>query len=185
MKYDITQDNLLQRYPELIDVFVLKRNYPPPVELIKYILLVYSKDSDLMRENWEKRKQKAANLAGYKRDAKGNLDQKTQDILLLEDDRAFELIMRFVKFQNEMTWALLVASQENYWENHRLLSEPLKSGTELKDKDILGAANLKSVLRKQNKDIIKEIDDYSVQLFGDLEKEKEKLKRITPERVNI
>lgn len=172
MKYNVikAEKNLLVTVPKLNNIKAFAISKASDIdELIKYVALMCDKGSPLILAGKDpKIKQaEAVTISGLKR-------------LTLQTDDIIEMTIDYLKDQNELMWALLVANESTFWEYQQIISEPI---TEYKgDKDKISGAQLKTKLLGDCHDIMERVESYYTKLFSDAKIiEKVKSKALTPE----
>ena len=121
---------------------------------LKYIMLLYSKDSELNKiSGLDERKKTACKQAG--------LDwNKSQDIVNLKDKKINREIFDFLSSENPNEYVMLVSDQQLFWEMQHIKMEPLDRGTGekvLDDDQILKNMNLKNSLAVNDEKLLEKI----------------------------
>lgn len=156
-------------------------------KVIKYIVLLYSKDSILNEKvavPLEDRQLKAADLAGFDRDKNNNFkDKRVQEWLFeLKNDEIFEMVFEFLIFLDDALWREIVTLEHELKEYHMLRMKPLEGKY---DKDLMTATEKKGKFRKECNEIrdsLKKCYDEFYREFDDVKaKAKEKRKPTTLE----
>ncbi len=136
--------------------------------LVCYIVLLYSKDTDLTHEfpkNLQARKDAAATEAGYERQ-KGKWQKQIQDVMDIRDKDATAAIFRFLKDQKYSVWTEVVVTEQELEEFQKLRFTTIaKKGSS--DKDIMDAANKKEKLMEACETRIKYLDSLYKQFYED------------------
>lgn len=154
-------------YPELNDVEDFK--FCPDFDkdsIIRYINYMYSKDTPLFKryKNAPERKKQSAILAGI------TINPKVDDgVFSLRDKYVLRMVLRFLAIQNDKTWSSIVENEQRYYDNLRILLQPLDEDDEkkrvetAKNKDALSDANSK--IYDRLKTLYKELvsDDKSLE----------------------
>ena len=114
-------------------------------KVIKYIVLLYSKDSILNEKvavPLEDRQLKAADLAKFDRDKNNNFkDKRVQEWLFeLKNDEIFEMVFEFLIFLDDALWREIVTLEHELKEYHMLRMKPLEGKD---DKDLMTATEKK------------------------------------------
>lgn len=179
MQYDIEK---VGEGDDILDVFPALRRIPEfekyeahrekKNKYIKYILLIYSKDSPLVTAHpsipLQERKEIAALKIGYSRTKQRNTfhNDTVKDLFQLQNKSVMEMALAYLKFQDEMAWAEKVALEESMWEALRIVMTPIKMD---KDNDNIKGANLKDALRKQITEMRKRLQALELEIHNDQE----------------
>ena len=136
--------------------------------VIRYLLLLYSKDSILnvkpMRPLQE-RQLKAAALAGFEKNSKGEFHAQVKFILFeLGSEDVFNFVFAYLIYQNNYIWSEICTLEQQLAENQRIRMRPVEAD---KDKDIMAAMEKKSNLTKHYKDLHKNLQDSLNEFYGD------------------
>jgi hypothetical protein len=182
----------LQAYPEIATYKHADRNY-----VIRYVIYMYDMHSGLIQKfpELKQRKEFALELAGFERDPNTgkfkseiykmiNLEkiqvkvvseeEDSKDKTVTESNRIFEMVMCYIKLQNNRLWSMIVTTEQAFLEYQGLIMEPV---SERGDKDTLAAANTKDKLMESCYNMNKRIDEYYKELFGDNEDLKNVVKK--------
>jgi hypothetical protein len=162
----------------LLDTGVVTINAKDRTKIIKYIVLMYDKESPFQQrfKDLSERKRQAAIVAGY---SPGDpMIQVFQDV---SSGVICRMIVDFVIYQNDLTWSMLVSNEQTFYEYQNTLMSPTMMIRN--DKDKIGATVLKSKLLQDCDDIAKRIVSYRKQLFVDPKIEKTVKISFSPERV--
>ena len=154
--------------------------------MIRYILLMYDQNSPLRHHYPDlfKRKQFAADLAGY--------DLDKEDVVAIYEFRVkvedgyepyeelINLTMKYLKYQNNMVWQMIVSNEQAFSEYSRRVMMPVDGA---KDKDILQAVEIKTKIMQSMDDIFQRLQKYNRELTGGDDKLEDVVvrKRLTPE----
>jgi hypothetical protein len=158
-------------------------------KMLRYVILMYDMNSPL-REYYpevSKRKQFAASIAGY--------DLNKEDITPLFDfkikiddeevpyDDLLNLIVKYLKYQNNYVWSMIVSNEQAFYEFNKRVMLPVDGN---RDKDILQAITIKTQIMTAQDEIVQRLQKYLRQLTGEdeqLEESITKRKRIRPEDI--
>jgi hypothetical protein len=154
-------------------------------KVVKYIVLAYDPYSPCVRNNsseLKKKKDAAAEAAGYKRNPSGKFPDSVLCIMDMSDKLITNAICDYLKyFVNNRLWSLIVVNEQVLSEYITLLMEPVNKG-DGDDKKLLEAANTKSKLRDECKSIVSDLDKQYKDLYGENEDLKEVIsKPVRPE----
>ncbi len=174
--------------------------------VVKYVVLAYDPNSACVKNNSSdltKRKEAAAELAGYTRLKSGKFDDQVLELFNMSNEGANQMICCYLRYiVNNMIWTLIVANEQVLAEYIALLMEPVdynkgSSGYKRKgdadepdaeekvikdDKKLLEAANMKGKLREECKSIVADLGKLYKELYGDNDDLKEIItKPIRPE----
>lgn len=115
------EDDLRKTLPKLISIPEFEQFYNTRAasrqwrnSIIKYIGLIYDHKSELLSEyprNLEKRKDAAAEMAGFVRDETGNWKDSYQEFIQVKPNRV-PLILAFLKDQNNYLWTEIVTTEQ-------------------------------------------------------------------------
>ncbi len=157
--------------------------------VIRYVIYLYDRNSDLVKEYsvLQRRKEAAAELAGFKRNDKdGKFKEEVYSMMSLTRDEKGDspindMIFCFLKMQDEMLWSLIVINENMFEEYMKLLMDPVFG----KDsKNMLEAANLKTKLKGEVKEIRSDLAAFYSELYGEnVELKEVKRKPISPETI--
>lgn len=121
---DITEDK------SVFDLYPVFKTYPEckarvgiiePSTLLHYVLLVYSKESDLASEkDLQKLKDAAARRVGWRKNKKGEYPESIDRIISGNEPIVNRMIFRVFVMQQDLEWAGYKADQATYWQ---LISE--------------------------------------------------------------
>lgn len=180
-------------------------NYPHADRnnVIRYILYCYDLNSDLIKQftDLKKRKEAAAELAGFKRSEKdGKFDKEVYNMMEfkkktitttdedekeeteVESNKIYAMVMCFLKIQQSRLWSMIVSTEQAFEEYQGLIMEPV---SERGDKDTLTAAKTKDALMDSCDKMNQRIEEYYNKLFGSNEDLIEvKRKAISPETIH-
>lgn len=177
----VVKKNLTVVYPKLKEILGDGDD-----KMIRYILLMYDQHSPLRHHYPDlfKRKQFAADLAGYdldKEDVTAIFDFRIK----VEDgyepyEELINLTMKYLKYQNNMVWQMIVSNEQAFNEYSRRVMMPVDGA---KDKDILQAVEIKTKIMQSMDDIFQRLQKYNRELSGGDEKLEDVVvrKRLTPE----
>ena len=156
---------------------------------IRYILLMYDVNSPMRAyyPDLEQRKTVAADMAGFdwgvdSMEEVFEFKLKVEDAIVPNDD-LLNMIMEFLKYQNNWVWTMIVSNSEAFYEYNRRVMMPVE-GT--RDKDILQAINIKTQIMSSQDDIYQRLQRYYRDLSGGdtvLEDAVKVRKRLRPEEI--
>lgn len=151
-------------------------------KMMRYVILMYDQNSPLRHHYPElhKRKEFAADLAGYDGDVVQLFEFKLEDGPYEE---LIELVMKYLKYQNNWVWSMIVSNENAFYEFNKRVMLPV-DGT--KDKDILQAINIKTQVMAAQDDIVTRLKKYLRELSGEDEELQDviiKRKRLRPEEI--
>lgn len=171
-------------------------------KVIRFVIYCYDFNSELIKEykgDLKARREKSAELAGFKRNTKGEFDQSVQDFmdLTIPETREYngtgtkrypvpdiiDMVIGYLKFQNNDAWMEIVALQHSYYDNMKNIMKQI-SGNDSKSE--LDAAkkrgelltlnqSIKIMLKNAQKEFY--VEDYAV------EEKHERKRKITPENI--
>jgi hypothetical protein len=148
---------------------------------LKYISLLYSKDSELNKiSSLDERKKEACKKAG--------LDYaKSQDIINLKDKKINREIFDFLSSENPNEYVMLISDQQLFWEMQHIKMEPLDRGTGsnlLDDESILKSINLKNTVSAKSEELLERINRTYEKIYNhkdEIEMAKQHLRLMRPE----
>lgn len=148
---------------------------------LKYISLLYSKDSELNKiSSLDERKKEACKKAGLDWD-------KSQDIVNLKDKKINREIFDFLSSENPNEYVMLVSDQQLFWEMQHIKMEPLDRGAGekmLDDDQILKNMNLKNTLAVNDEKLLEKIMRTYEKIYktpAEIEMAQEQLRMMRPE----
>jgi hypothetical protein len=180
----LIKGKVLEKYPKLKGMLGEAED-----KVVRYILLMYDQNSPLRHHypDLTKRKQFAADLAGF--------DLDKDDVIGLyefkvNNDEGFEpheelirLTMKYLKYQNNMVWQMIVSNEQAFFEYNKRVMMPVDGS---RDKDILQAVEIKTKIMQSMDDIYQRLQKYNRDLTGGddmLEEVLTKKKRLRPEEI--
>lgn len=181
MEFDPTvKKSLTTQYPKLKDIVGSGDD-----RMLRYVLLMYDVNSPLRQHYPElgKRKEFAAAIAGY--------DMMKDNVVSLFDfkineepyEELIDMIMRYLKYQNNWVWTMIVSNSEAFYEYNKRVMMPVEGN---KDKDILQGINIKTQIMTSQDEIYQRLQRYYRELSGgdvDLEETIKVRKRLRPEEI--
>lgn len=181
MEFDPTvKKSLTTQYPKLKDIVGSGDD-----RMLRYVLLMYDVNSPLRQHYPElgKRKEFAASIAGY--------DMMKDNVVSLFDfkineepyEELIDMIMRYLKYQNNWVWTMIVSNSEAFYEYNKRVMMPVEGN---KDKDILQGINIKTQIMTSQDEIYQRLQRYYRELSGgdvDLEETIKVRKRLRPEEI--
>jgi hypothetical protein len=171
LKAESPTDNIFEIYPELSeldeirDYMLEQRSKHDKVlsnQSLFYMLWLYSPDTVLNVkpvEELERRKWKAGNLAEFALGGDGNFNDKVLDRFINLGDQAFvKAVLSYLRFRKHDLFREIIVTEEEHFEALRIRMEPTIDAA---------SATKKETLRKQCKEMVKDIRDYWVQFWED------------------
>jgi len=196
-------EDIFKAVPKLKDIkcFMDYRKNPDPDvpvnELIKYVALLYSKDSILNQKPMEdlpNRMLKAAKLSGLDPENEkviSNVFQLQQTCTTITikaveegeedseehvyEDRISDLVSGFLIYQGNYAWSDFCATAIQMDENIRIRLKPIESNRG--DKEIIEASTKKKLLKEHFSEYREDIKKLELELFADHENVKEIVRR--------
>lgn len=121
---------------------------------LKYVALMYDKNSPLRRLSLTDRKRSAVEHSGFKQ-------QRDAEIAInMSSDRMIMLVSLYLQYQHDFRWAQLITAEDRYWKNTIRINS-INEGDDLKD------AKIASDLLKINSDILQQIEASRDEIFFD------------------
>jgi hypothetical protein len=132
MKYNVLipkEESVLETYPDLAAIFEDMREQLIGIEgmkadeIVRYIVLVYHIKSPLIarEENIIWRKKRAMLILGKTLDPKGFFAEPINKIIANQNQNIIDLKMRFLKFENNLTWLQLCNTLDLFFECQRII----------------------------------------------------------------
>lgn len=169
-----------EAYPDLNDIIRPEILSEPLLDaMIRYVIMlcepksiVFLSESDL-----NKRKDLAAELAGLPMDV--NILDK---IFSYDNELVLELTIRYLtRFSKNKEFAALIAMEQVYWEEIKLLLKPINESE--KDNNVLAAIQKKSAIKNEIDSDLKRIGDYYSSFLGEDKDLIAKKERVRPESI--
>ncbi len=141
-------------------------------KLIKYIVFVYDKNTQLVQEfqhDLAERKSEAAKDAGFER-KDGKWGVKIQDVMDIKDEDVTAAIMRFLKIQKSHVWTEIIICEQELFDYRVLRFNPVGKGKgegALDDKDVIDSTVKKDKLMESCNLRMRELERLYEQFFGD------------------
>jgi len=181
MEFDPTVKKIMTvAYPKLKEIVGTEDD-----KMLRYVLLMYDINSPLRQHYPElgKRKEFAAAIAGYdlmKDNVVSLFDFKIDDE---PHNDLLDVIMKYLKYQNNWVWSMIVSNEQAFYEYNRRVMMPVEGN---RDKDILQAINIKTQIMTSQDEIYQRLQKYYRDLSGgdvDLEEAITIKKRLRPEEI--
>lgn len=156
---------------------------------VRYMLLMYDVNSPMRAyyPDLEQRKTAAADMVGFDWGSEPMEEifefKIQQGESVAPNDDLLNMIMEFLKYQNNWVWTMIVSNSEAFFEYNRRVMMPVE-GT--RDKDILQAINIKTQIMQSQDDIYQRLQKYYRDLSGGdtvLEESIKVRKRLRPEEI--
>jgi len=122
------------------------------IPLLKYVALMYDKNSPLRREPIDRRKIISCEQAGFRT----KIEQ--EQAVLISSERVVAFIHYYLRFQNDHTWTSYVLNSEVFHQNVQIV---LKGASDPKEQQTVMA------LMKSNEELRSRIKSYEDEIFGD------------------
>lgn len=179
---------LLKRYEEFSSFEGTPGNELNRNKVIRYINLLYSYKSDLVKmykDDLIIRMEEAAIYAGFE---KKEMDRVRNDLFQLNNEKIVKMVMRFLLIQNVRLWTVICSIEQSFYKNSMLLMTPLDRDGE--DKDKYGALVKEKPLRAELIEMNEQLDSLYDKLFTDnselkkkFDKNDELRRHMNPEQV--
>jgi hypothetical protein len=174
LKYNVMEakGNLFEAVPKLseFDSFV-QCKADDRDELIRYIVLMYDKKSPIIATN---RNPEAKHLEAVRLSKLNRVGDFSDEIM--------DMVIEFLKDQNDLWWALIVSNEATFWDYQRMIAQPIEQFDG--DKDRLGATSLKTKLLIDSEQIANRLEAYYPKVFIEQRIiEKAKSRQLTPETI--
>lgn len=181
LRFNPLEENPIREvYPDLNDIIRPEILSEPLLDaMIRYVIMlcepksiVFLSESDL-----NKRKDLAAELAGLPMDV--NILDK---IFSYDNELVLELTIRYLtRFSKNKEFAALIAMEQVYWEEIKLLLKPIDESE--KDNNVLAAIQKKSAIKNEIDSDLKRIGDYYASFLGEDKDLIAKKERVRPESI--
>lgn len=174
---------LFDQIPDLIQIkeFEAAKSNPNCDKFIRYIILMYDKNSPLAKKftDLQKRKENAATMAGFDLikdniapaptvDDDGEIHEipsLLQTLFDFLDSATSDMVIGFLRYQNDLLFSMLVSNEQTFYEYQKaLLSEVMMIRN---DKDKITALAVKSKIMDDSDIIALRIEKYYKQLYVD------------------
>lgn len=179
---------LLKRYEEFHSFEGTPGNELNRNKVIRYINLLYSEKSELVRTykgDLQIRKEEAARIVGFE---KKEMEKVGNDLYRLNNEKILKMVMRFLVIQNVRLWTTICSIEQSFYRTSELLMSPMDKETE--DKDKYAAAVKEKPLIAQLIDMTEQLDSLYDKMFNDntdlrskLDKDDELRRHLNPEQV--
>lgn len=163
-------------------------------KIVRYILVLYDFNTDLLHEYpvLRERKEAAALEAGYVKNSKDAWPDEIENIMAIRDHASYEAIMCFLKIQNHAVWTHIIATEQELeeFQGYRIMSIEMgkkkkgDDGDETAKIDIYDAAKKKDILLDSCDIRISRLKSLYEQFYSDHQKELQSVEfdeMITPE----
>ncbi len=129
-------------------------------KVLRYVFYCYDKKTPFLSEkNLIRRKMLCIQEAGFKPKKDGLFEKNVDDILKGYNDIVNRMIVRFVRNQRDLRYALLVSGMENYYDNINKLTE-IRKNDDAKD------SSLKTDLFNSSQKMLDDLELLSDQVFN-------------------
>lgn len=129
-------------------------------KVLKYIFYCYDKRTPFMSEkNMVRRKVLCCLEAGFTADKEGKFSREVDDMLRGYNDIINRMIVRFVRNQRDLRYALLVSGTENYYDNINKL-------TEIRKRDDAKDSNQKTDLFNSTRKMLDDLELLADEVFN-------------------
>lgn len=151
------------------------KSRPDCDKLVNYILYVYHKDSELIREfenDLQARKDEAAKDAGFLKIG-GHWDKELQKVMDIRDNDVHDAIMQFLKMQKHDTWMDVCTTEQELFEFQSMRLAPVlknkakKNPTADEEKMIIESTLKKGTLMKACDERRARLISLRAEFFGD------------------
>lgn len=147
---------------------------------IRYIVLLYDRTSPLVKkhQNFEERKKAAMDYAS----SFGDISEEWIDnVLSNRDDKVIEMIIDFLKIQDDKLWSSIITNEELFLEYTKTLFKPIELINS--DKDLIQATTVKEKIREAQSKVRQELKALYEEFYNGDKKLEEvaKGKKFSPE----
>jgi hypothetical protein len=176
-------DDLLKKVPSLslVKQFAICESNNRD-KMIRYCLYMYDSGSPLisMFPDIKQRKIEAATISGFTKDE----DEEIMKLYTFENSEFLKMVHEFLVYQNNRVWAMIVSSEQTFYEYQQKLLKPVTDADG--DKNLLQATQIKSKLMEDCDSINQRLEGYYRKFYGDdeeLVKKSDSFRRFTPEDI--
>lgn len=186
MSIDILSMKDIWKIPKLTEIKCFNEYRSQPEDsisvegVVKYVVLLYSKDSILNKkplDDLKDRRIKAAKFADLELS-----DKTTFMVFDLESDKVRSLILNYLVHQNNSIWAERCVIEAQMEESQKIRMKPVDMDD---DKGVMEAFNKKAALTDHYKKWHQTIKEYDSEIFGSVSEDKDRIirKRTTLESI--
>ena len=135
----------------------------PGMNMIRYICLVYDKQSPFKSEfhSLKERKQAVAAFCGFKEEQP---EQYYEMLVNLSHETIVDALCDFLKYQNDLTWSMIIQYEEVFLNNQRQIFMGISEKSA--DKDRMTASLNASKLADVNRELVETIAGLYVKFTG-------------------
>lgn len=175
-KVHLAKNSIIKEFPELFkhkefQALTDRADFEP---LIKYIMFLYDKNTQLIHEyqtDLNERKAEAAKDAGYRKTG-AKWPKNIQDVMDIQDPVATAAIMQLLKMQRHNVWTEIIITEQELFEYQSLRFTPVgkkkaKRGSAMDEKMIIESTVKKEALLKACNQRISILENLYAQFFGD------------------
>jgi hypothetical protein len=147
---------------------------------IRYVVLLYDRTSPLVKkhQNFEERKKAAMDYAS----SFGEISEEwMDDVIGNRDDKVIEMIIDFLKVQDDKLWSSIITNEELFLEYTKTLFKPIELISS--DKDLIQATTIKEKIREAQSKVRQELKALYEEFYNGDKKLEEvaKGKKFSPE----
>jgi hypothetical protein len=175
VKYKVfdTSEPLASKFPELFrhKQFQKLRAQPNCDDIVRYIVALYDKNSELIHEfqnDLKARKEEAAKDAGFKK-SNGKWPVAVQDIMEIRNQDTNQAILQYLKIQRHNVWMEITITEQELYDYQELRFTPVKKGkkTLVDEKLIVESTVKKGALMDACDKRRQKLDALYEEFFGD------------------
>ena len=143
---------------------------PDPDKVKRYFVLLGSKDNPVHRAknlSYKDKQRLCFMQAGFEyspKTGKFRLEGYCQQIMSMEDERLYMMLVDILKYQQDLMFSQLMVSYHRYYENISRLYNRVEDD---KDKDQINSLKVKSELLRHNEEMIESIRRMEDLVFGE------------------
>jgi hypothetical protein len=146
---------------------------------VRYVMFLYDMTSPLIKKfpNFEDRKKNAITLAIW-----GEVPEKwIDDVLNNRDENVVEMIIEFLKVQDDKLWSSIMTNEELFLEYTKTLFKPIELISS--DKDLIQATTIKEKIRESQAKVRQELKGLYEEFYNGDKKLEEAVKgrKFSPE----
>jgi hypothetical protein len=160
--------NMLKDVKGLYDMYIFcnTKKFLPFINVVKYILVLYSKDSWMNKKPMrplEERQVKAAIYAGFEQ-KNGRFNEMVYALMELNSDKIFYFTFNYLIYQNDFLWSEICTLEQQMIENQKIRMKFITGKT---DSDFIKMSKDKAPLTNVYREWYKAYQEYLGEFFGD------------------
>lgn len=160
----------LYKIPAFKKLRASKKHAADHNRLVKYIIFLYDKNTDLLdefRTDLRARKDAAATEAGFERIKGGGWPVSLQKVMDIQDDEVYFAILAYLKMQKYPLWTEIQVTEQELDEFNRIRFASITKKAKKGETDTIKAANEKDKLKEACEKRIKSLEGLYAQFYED------------------